>query len=331
MIPVKRSSNTPKLDVYLKDTTKAPDGKMKPRSTAETEKMVGFYGDRNNFSGNIKITDKTSPTFGAYKDKKLVELLVKIFHEKCAYCESRFPATSNEDIEHFRPKGRIDAQGKKLVPGYYWLGADWNNLLVSCSLCNRRQYHAVLEEEEEVKLGKEDLFPLSDERKRVRYHTQKFDQEEKVRLLINPCVDSNPSGFFVFSKDGNVAPKTASGKRHNMAMKSIETYALQRKPLVDDRRRAHKDVLRQFRRVRDRISDYSDALANNVAEDIEEAKDDMVFEMDALTELYELASPFLAMKRHLLKKALHDGEFGDLSNAGVDLTLLLTDFEIPED
>jgi len=326
MIHVARSKKMPKLDVFTKNTTKAPDGKMKPKAVAETEKMIAFFSNSKHFKNEKKITKKKNPEYKVYKDDELVELLIGIFHEKCAYCESRFPATSNEDIEHFRPKGRIDSEKGKLVPGYYWLGADWNNLLVSCSLCNRRQYHHTPDETDEVKLGKEDLFPLSDESKRIRKHSKKIKDEEPYRLLINPCIESNPDKFFKFETSGRITTKTNSGKKHDMAMASIETYALQRAPLVEDRAKERMNVVRQFRRIRDRVRDLNDVLDSVDENELAQAQDELDFEMGAIRDLFARGSPFLAMKRQLLQEALDAGDFGDLSGAGVDLTLLLKDF-----
>ncbi len=77
-------------------------------------------------------------------------LLVNVFHEKCAYCESRLTRSSGH-AEHFRPKGRVKAKSNgtaKLVktedengnqinhPGYFWLAYNWKNLLPSCEKCN---------------------------------------------------------------------------------------------------------------------------------------------------------------------------------------------------
>lgn len=326
MIHVARDKNTPTLDVFIKNTTKAPDGTMKPKAIVETEKMIAFFSNPNHFKNDIKITNNKNPEYKAYKDAKLVDLLLDTFHEKCGYCESRFPATSNEDIEHFRPKGRIDSAKGKLIPGYYWLGADLNNLLVSCSLCNRRQFHHTPEGTAEVKLGKEDLFPLRDESKRIRHHSKKLKVEEPFRLLINPCNESHPEKFFTFDENGKITSATKSGKRHDMAMASIETFALQRKPLVDDRAKEHKDVLRQFRRIRDRVLDFNDAFTSENSSRRAKAQEDIDFEMDAMFDMFALGSPFLAMKRQLLQGALNNGEFGDLSGAGIDLTRLLKDF-----
>lgn len=57
---------------------------------------------------------------------------------KCAYCEAREQLRRN-DVEHFRPKGRItDEDGRHPVtPGYWWLAWTWENLLFSCRNCNQ--------------------------------------------------------------------------------------------------------------------------------------------------------------------------------------------------
>jgi uncharacterized protein (TIGR02646 family) len=326
MIHVTRDRTPPQLDVFTKNTTMAPDGRKKPKAQAETEKMISFFSNPKHFKNDKKITKKNNPKFTAYKDDQLVRMLLKIFHEKCTYCESRFPATSNEDIEHFRPKGRIDSDNGKLVPGYYWIGADWNNLLVSCSLCNRRQYHHTPDGADEVKLGKEDLFPLSDEAKRIRNHLKDIKDEEPVRLLINPCIEPHPGKFFKFDADGKISPATKSGRSHDMAAASIETYALQRLPLVEDRAQEYKEVIRQFRRIRDRLDDLNTAENSGNARECTIAQEELDFEMDALRDLFKRGSPFLAMKRQLMQAALDKGDFGDVSAAGIDLTLLLTDF-----
>ena len=50
-----------------------------------------------------------------------------MFHGKCAYCESKLTHVTYGDIEHFRPKGN---------PHYRHLTFNWDNLLLSCPICN---------------------------------------------------------------------------------------------------------------------------------------------------------------------------------------------------
>ena len=56
---------------------------------------------------------------------------------KCAYCESFYAGTQPVDVEHYRPKGKVD--GMAGHPGYWWLAGRWENLLPSCIDCNRKR------------------------------------------------------------------------------------------------------------------------------------------------------------------------------------------------
>jgi len=117
---------------------------------------------------------KTKFAFRAYKSDDVRHTLEALFHGKCAYCESRYDVSGPVDIEHFRPKGGID--GVDGHPGYWWLAADWANLLPSCLDCNRRRYQPTpkafaslsggLDASREkgfaaIKTGKETCFPIA--------------------------------------------------------------------------------------------------------------------------------------------------------------------------
>ena len=69
-------------------------------------------------------------------------------HDKCEFCESDMMHTGYGDVEHFRPKGAWKQhEGSPLqYPGYFWLSYSWDNLFLSCTLCNQRY--------------KQNLFPL---------------------------------------------------------------------------------------------------------------------------------------------------------------------------
>ena len=64
--------------------------------------------------------------FSRYRRSEVKVELEKIFHGKCAYCESAFSSTQPVDVEHYRPKGPVE--GVVGHPGYWWLAADWENL-----------------------------------------------------------------------------------------------------------------------------------------------------------------------------------------------------------
>jgi uncharacterized protein (TIGR02646 family) len=63
-----------------------------------------------------------------YNQKEIKDRLKKETHEKCAYCESNFLATSHGDIEHIFPKS-LDLSKS----------FEWDNLTFSCQICNQNK------------------------------------------------------------------------------------------------------------------------------------------------------------------------------------------------
>src|SRR5580692_5479797 len=58
------------------------------------------------------------------------DVLAKVFHSKCAACESRVGISAHFSVEHFRPKSPVvDAKSSQ---GYWWLAYDWSNLFALC-------------------------------------------------------------------------------------------------------------------------------------------------------------------------------------------------------
>jgi uncharacterized protein (TIGR02646 family) len=60
-----------------------------------------------------------------YRHDQVKNALVKMFNENCAYCESKITVVTYGAIEHFRPKST-----------YPDLTFTWENLMLSCDLCN---------------------------------------------------------------------------------------------------------------------------------------------------------------------------------------------------
>ena len=110
-----------------------------------------------------------------YGHRSIKSALLQAQSGKCCYCESRFRATSYGAVEHFRPKGAVrqcSRQGRE-YPGYYWLAYAWDNLLVSCDMCNTTH--------------KRDLFPLADETARARNHHDDLNTERP--LFVDPATE----------------------------------------------------------------------------------------------------------------------------------------------
>ena len=133
-------------------------------------------------------------------------------HRKCCYCESQFRGTSYGAVEHFRPKGavRMGHGMPTLHPGYYWLAYVWENLLVSCEVCNT---------------NKGTLFPLVDESKRARSHHDPVDDEAPV--FVDPASE-DPAVHMQFRR-AEIVHLTDRGLR------TIEGMALRRSELEEAR------------------------------------------------------------------------------------------------
>lgn len=196
---------------------------------------------------DTKITAYGKFTF--YKNTQLVAELQQNFFLKCAYCESSFVHVSPADIEHFRPKSAVKIDEKtgkekvmELKPGYYWLAADWDNLLLSCIDCNRRRNQEIFGEEGKASSGKATIFPLENEDLRVRDHETWRKNgpavaiEEKNRLLLHPCLDDPADHIhFTLERDeeerliGVFAKPLNNSKK---GQKSINVYGLNRAGLI---------------------------------------------------------------------------------------------------
>lgn len=185
-------------------------------------------------------------TFSAYKDAK--PALEKLFNNKCGYCEINYGGAPS-DVEHFRPKGGIDYEDqgsvRKYTEGYYWLAADWENLIFSCQHCNRGETHdhqdwrgARLDTRVS---GKANFFPLSDESKRLKA-CEPVDEEEPYRLLLDPCRDE-PSDHLRFHSDGLVTAKIIGSRPSPHGMASIRHYGLSRVALIDRRKETANKLL----------------------------------------------------------------------------------------
>jgi uncharacterized protein (TIGR02646 family) len=92
----------------------------------------------------------------------------------CAYCGIGLRRGDRGDVEHFRPKQRVD--GDKVHGGYWWLAYEFGNYVLSCGPCNRNRKKA--------------KFPLVDDgAERVTFSTRDRLPAE-ARLLLDPTADA---------------------------------------------------------------------------------------------------------------------------------------------
>lgn len=112
-------------------------------------------------------------TEGKYRHTSIKVALKNMFHDKCAYCESKISHIDYGHIEHYKPKSN---------PAYRNLTFEWNNLLLSCAVCNGAEFKGT-------------KFPLAAE----------------DGPFINPC-DDEPNDHFGFVYDQTAKLATVVGK-----------------------------------------------------------------------------------------------------------------------
>lgn len=218
--------------------------------------------------------------FTRYKEATVKNALEKLFHGKCAYCESVYAGVHPVDIEHYRPKGEVD--GIAGHRGYWWLAMDWQNLLPSCIDCNRRRNQKApkpsadgrptlldtgdFDRSKSILMGKQSIFPLAGAH---RAAGPADDLAAEDRLLLDPTRDE-PDDHLVFHVDrkhlisivyprsldtGGVAllpepnddsdglvSKAAASRVSAKGMVSIQVYGLNRLGLVQARTRVMRDL-----------------------------------------------------------------------------------------
>lgn len=104
--------------------------------------------------------------------------------------------------------------------GYYWLAYDWENLFLSCQICNQR--------------FKKNLFPLENPHSRAKSH--KDDLSQEIPLFINPAAE-NPEDFISFR---GVIPFAIEGILKGEV--TIEQAGLRREELKENRRELYEVV-----------------------------------------------------------------------------------------
>jgi uncharacterized protein (TIGR02646 family) len=149
-----------------------------------------------------------------YGDVTVKDTLINLQKDKCCFCERKVSAGEPGHIEHFRPKGgyKKDDKTRLVVPGYYRLAYDFENLFFSCNRCNTSY--------------KKNYFPLADETQRATDHTMNIENEDP--LIISPS--QNPTAHLVFNNE-IIKPKNKSLK----GKETIKRTGLNRKALLDDR------------------------------------------------------------------------------------------------
>lgn len=145
-------------------------------------------------------------------------------HDKCCFCESKLGHAQFGDVEHYRPKaGTQQSSADPTARGYYWLAYAWENLYLSCEVCNRRH--------------KRSLFPLSNPDRRVSSHHQAGDLHMEQPLFVDPGRE-DPMEFIEFRRELAIP-----ARGNSRGAETIAALQLNRKDLWE-RRRDRRELLR---------------------------------------------------------------------------------------
>lgn len=177
-----------------------------------------------------RATKRTIEVFSKYRGKQTrfefpiqqwviaAPVLHRLFHGKCAYCETPILVVEDGNVDHFRPKlGAADLEEHIDANHYYWLAHEWTNLYLGCGECE---------------LNKKTFFPVDG--KRVALGASITNERP---LLIDPCRD-DPEEHLLFFEDGYVTPKTVRGEV------TIKLLGLNRTALIEKRISAVADAER---------------------------------------------------------------------------------------
>ena len=253
----------------------------------ERREAIAFYADPANREKGFD--------FKADHADDVAAGLEAMFGQKCAYCESDYGAVAPTDIEHYRPKGAIAAPNRKArKPGYYWLAAEWSNLLRSCIDCNRARRHEY--EDGRAVSGKANQFPLIDESKRASAPDEEAREEP---LLLDPTRD-NPDAHLEFISEGVVRPALRNGAESERGRATIGVLGLSRHELVRTRRDRQlwiDDEIAYFKEAAQRFGqDPSDSFAKSVLKRA----------MRGLEKHMQPSSPYASMARQRIRPVLEE-------------------------
>jgi uncharacterized protein (TIGR02646 family) len=278
-----------------------------------TDKNGAGAVERNNaITAALKFIDSGNGTaafnfkYKIYRDPVVKQTVSDMSFNKCAYCEIDVSAGFDGDVEHFRPKGAVlKKDGTLQKPAYYWLASEWDNLFLSCDHCNKGRKRKG-SDGKIVTSGKQNQFPLTDERKRLRRDTQKVKDEEPYQLLIDPC-KWDPQKHLQFSEDGVVKAKNSKTIWGKRAQKTIEVFALYRNPLVKARARHAKTIRNAIESYNDFLRNYNRCISDGApkAEQIF-AKNLLQNQINRLKLYIEEDQPFSSLSYQLLKNEIQD-------------------------
>jgi hypothetical protein len=202
-----------KIEIDL-EMLKAQVDALVPNWRSRAAKRTAKLIRQQNYQEKTSIWSEIKPIF------------MYLQNNRCAYCDRHIAegdySSGEFDLEHFRPKGRIEPYttpddeimysfptGNSQATGYYWLAYNLENYAVACITCNRAL--------------KADRFPIAGTRGTEMSSVSELNQTE-LPLLLFPLRD-NPEEFITFY---GIAPKPIfkRGIKHQRASVTINLFGL---------------------------------------------------------------------------------------------------------
>lgn len=166
-----------------------------------------------------------------------IEALEELYYHKCAYCETDTSAGAPFQVEHFRPKAKIEDDINH--KGYYWMAYEWSNLTLGCSSCNnaKRNHFPIIGTRINDPLLGIDGLPEN-----VYLQLNSDILKNEGPILLNPEIDI-VENHFIFTPDGKIVGLDDRGKI------TIEKLKLNRKRLVFWRKKIIDDYISEFKSI----------------------------------------------------------------------------------
>lgn len=249
----------------------------------------------------VALSANEKLTFSVYGRPDVADAVKKLSGGRCAYC-GNYSSRHSVQVEHYRPKGKVILDDEScLKPGYFWLAADWENLLPACQYCNGSKNVMIIANGVlvEQKIGKGNYFPIdNDPRSRIGMLNQ-FAVVNEERLLFNPCID-DPDDIFdyhLIEINGEKkyliikAKKDLVGSKIKMTNKTIMLLGLNEENIAMARFQSMNNCSR---------------LVKSLSETIDDGGDIKKVDIHGLIQYVSLENhaPFIGMHRRLSKDVL---------------------------
>ncbi|MEM6406815.1 MAG: hypothetical protein AAF700_00215 [Pseudomonadota bacterium] len=267
-----------------------------------------------------------STHFSAYGDRSVREALRDMFNGKCAYCERQAAGGQDGDVEHYRPKkGVTEADDAGIEhPGYWWLAAHWENLVLSCMHCNQfrskqniipddvvtlAELEAFLKDPPDTGTGKLNSFPTQDG---VWVTDPAGDIASEKPLIIDPSADVDPEDhleWVIF--DGASTVRAKGGSAAGEASRKI--LGLNRRWLEEERRAKIALMRIQRNTIIDAMQNWLNADNPDVKAVWGQVADRAIHDLWAFT---DEAQPFIGLARAFIKTVQDEVELIRPSDTG---------------